>query len=31
MAVVGVVNAVLAMPALWVQRWALLGRQQRAG
>jgi len=21
--VVGVVNAVLAMPALWVQRWAL--------
>jgi rod shape-determining protein MreD len=29
MAVVGVVNAVLAVPALWVQRWALLGRQQR--
>jgi rod shape-determining protein MreD len=29
MAVVGVVNAVLAMPALWVQRWALLSRRER--
>ena len=28
MAVVGVVNAVLAMPALWVTRWALLGRER---
>ena len=30
MAVVGVVNAVLAMPLLWVQRWALLGRSRTA-
>ena len=30
MAVVGAVNVVLAMPALWVQRWALLGRQRPA-
>jgi rod shape-determining protein MreD len=28
MAVVGVVNALLAMPALWIQRWALLGRDR---
>jgi rod shape-determining protein MreD len=28
MLVVGVVNAVLTVPALWVQRWALLGREK---
>jgi rod shape-determining protein MreD len=30
MGVVGVVNLLLAVPALWVQRWALLGRESRA-
>jgi rod shape-determining protein MreD len=28
MAVVGVINTVLAMPALWIQRWVLLGRER---
>jgi rod shape-determining protein MreD len=28
MAVVGLVNVVFAMPALWVMRWALLGREK---
>ena len=28
MAVVGIVNVLLAVPALWVQRWALLGRER---
>ncbi len=28
MAVVGVVNVVFAMPALWVMRWALSGRER---
>jgi rod shape-determining protein MreD len=28
MLVVGVVNLLLAVPALWVQRWALLGRER---
>ena len=28
MVVVGVVNLLLARPALWVQRWALLGREK---
>jgi rod shape-determining protein MreD len=28
MAVVGVVNLLLALPALWVQRWALLGHER---